>query len=58
MCKTKRTYVPVAINRRPYKLYMEDLKSISKLIKKQRPRVPAYDGDNSPKADTYTDGEL
>ena len=55
MCKGKRTYVAVAIHQRQYKLYMDDLKKISRVIKKKTPRVPHFDSP-SPKLDENTDG--
>lgn len=57
MCKSKRTYIPVAMAYRSYRLYMDDLKSIHKIIKKKTPRVPSFDCP-SPKPDEYTDEEL
>ena len=57
MCKSKRTYIPVAMSNRPYKLYMDDLKAITRIIKKKTPRVPHFDSP-FPKADEHTDEEL
>lgn len=57
MCKGKRTYIPVELGRYAYKIYMDDLKSISKMIKKKTPRLPSFD-TNCPKAEQYTDEEM
>ena len=57
MCKVKRSYIPVALSRRPYKVYMDDLKAITKIIKKKTPKLPSY-SDPSPKVEVHTDEEM
>ena len=57
MCKSKRSYIPVAVSRRSYKLYMDDLKGITKIIKKKTPKLPSYH-DPSPKVEVHTDEEM
>ena len=55
MCKAKRSYIPVALNRNPYKLYLADIKLIVKLNKKKTPRIPAYDDRPAAKLEVNTD---
>ena len=57
MCKSKRSYVPVALNQCSYRLYMDDLKAITRIIKKKTPKVPAYDGRPT-KPESNTDEEM
>lgn len=39
----KKTYIKVERNDNRYRVYMEDVKKIHKIAKKERPPLPHYD---------------
>jgi len=47
MGKGVRSYIKVAKNNAPYKLYLEDVRTWCHVIKKQTPRLPGYDEENN-----------
>lgn len=47
MGKGARSYIKATKNNAPCKLYLEDVRTWSYVIKKQTPRLPAYDEENN-----------
>lgn len=43
MGKGGRSYIPVAVNRSSYKLFVDDVRTWRQIIKKKTPRLPTYD---------------
>ena len=45
----KRTYIPCAHKNNHYKLYTDDIKSIHKRARRNTPKLPPYDPEDSGK---------
>lgn len=45
----KKMFVPVSNSGNKYKLFMDDIKKVHSIYKKQRPPVPSYDYMDTPR---------
>jgi hypothetical protein len=58
MVKGGRSYIPVTQDNNSYKIYLADVKTWRRVIKKPTPRLPAYEETPSVKWEELTELEF